>query len=121
MDYESGPYSATIKEGDTHAEFCIDICNDTELDMDETFTISINESMLHTDIVVKEPISATVTILDDECKYFICTYIRTYIHAYTYILYIYIYIYIYVCTCVCVIFYCETLFNILYDVYVCMM
>ena len=25
IDYVSGPYSVTIKEGDTHAEFCIDI------------------------------------------------------------------------------------------------
>ena len=79
-DYDSGPYSVTIKEGDTHAEFCIDIHNDTDLNMDRTFTISINESKLHTDIVVKEPFSATVTILDDECKYLVL-YINTYIYV----------------------------------------
>ena len=41
--------------------------------MNETFTISINESMLHTDIVV--PNNATITILDDECKYFMHMYV----------------------------------------------
>ena len=68
-DYDSGPYSVTIKAGDTSAQYCIDIYNDTVLEMDETFNIRINETALHSDIVLMEPNTAKVTIIDDECKH----------------------------------------------------
>ena len=69
-DYESGPYSVTIKRGETSAVFCIEIYNDSMFEMNEEFTMSINNNTLHTDIVLMQPYTATITIVDDECKIF---------------------------------------------------
>ena len=69
-DYESGPYVVNFTKGQISAIFCIDIMDDEDLEMDETFTLRIDDTNLdQTDIVLKNPYIVNVTIIDDECKY----------------------------------------------------
>ena len=67
-DYEAGPYYVNISEGDTVASLCINITDNNELqDDDKFFTLTINTTELHPEIIPKNH-SANVTILDDKCK-----------------------------------------------------
>ena len=69
-DYEEGPYNITIYEGQMSADYCINIINDTELELDETFTITINNrTAVNQGVILMDSYVARVTILDDECKY----------------------------------------------------
>ena len=72
-DYEAGPYNVTIPKGERSANYCINITNDEELEMDEAFVIEINVNKLHPDVVLMQPMETRVTIMDDECKYKDCT------------------------------------------------
>lgn len=58
-----------ITKGEIRAKFCINIMNDTELEIHENFTLVINATELHPNIVLVFPQTAVVTILDDECKH----------------------------------------------------
>ena len=74
-DYEEGPYIVIINEGQMSADYCINIINDTELELDETFTITINnQTAVDQGVIVMDPDFARVTIMDDECKHKDCTY-----------------------------------------------
>ena len=68
VDYEDGPYEMNIKEGDMNTSICINIIDDNELENDEIFNLRISVFALNTlNIYPKDPYSANVTILDDEC------------------------------------------------------
>ena len=72
-DYEEGPYIVIIYEGQMSADYCINITNDEELEMDETFTITINRTAVDQGVTVMDPDLARITIMDDECKHKDCT------------------------------------------------
>jgi len=59
IDYTSGPYSVMFRRGYTRAQLAVNITNDNLLESDETFRLTFNCNNPHT---------ATITILDDECK-----------------------------------------------------
>ena len=53
-----------------NASYCISITNDTELEMDEVFSITINnQTAVDQGVILMDPYVAKVTIMDDECKY----------------------------------------------------
>ena len=66
-DYEAGPYLVNFTQGDISAKFCINITDDEDWEMDETFILTINATNKH--IILTKPYIVTVTIIDDECKY----------------------------------------------------
>ncbi|XP_065884189.1 uncharacterized protein [Dysidea avara] len=66
VDYDSGPYTVTFPAGVTRVPFDIPINNDSILENDEDFTVTINPSSLPADITRGDPGSATVTIVDDD-------------------------------------------------------
>ena len=68
VDYDSGPYTVTFPAGVTRVPFDIPINNDSILENDEDFTVTINPSSLPADITRGDPGSATVTIVDDDRK-----------------------------------------------------
>ena len=68
MDYVSGPYSVTIRAGQTYSTFDIEITNDPMSEYNENFTININESSLPSDVSVGNTDQAIVTIVDDDSK-----------------------------------------------------
>ena len=69
-DYTAGPYSVTVPAGGTMGTFTIQTAEDTELEMDETFRIRIDDASLPagfgTPDGVGMPEEARVTINDDE-------------------------------------------------------
>ena len=74
VDYEEGIYTVTILKGQMNASYCISITNDTELEMDEVFSITINnQTAVDQGVILMEPYVARVTIMDDECKHKNCT------------------------------------------------
>ena len=50
------------------ARLCINITDDNELENGESFTLRINTITVHSEIILKDPVEAMVTIKDDECK-----------------------------------------------------
>ena len=68
-DYGSGPYSVTIPAKATSVQFDVNIHDDNVLEMDENFTLTINISSLP-DHVISTNSEATVTIVDDDGKYY---------------------------------------------------
>ena len=68
-DYGSGPYSVTIPAKATGVQFDVNIHDDNVLEMDENFTLTINISSLP-DRVISTNREATVTIVDDDGKYY---------------------------------------------------
>ena len=69
VDYESGPYNVKFEKRKTRAKFCIMITDDEISEMDETFGLTIDSNSLPSGLVVKDPSTVTVTIVDNECKY----------------------------------------------------
>jgi len=67
-DYNAGPYNFTIASGLTNITFNISIINDTILEENEIFHLTIDPSSLPEDVSVGYPVLATVTIVDDDCK-----------------------------------------------------
>ena len=50
--------------------FCINIIDDKDLEEDETFTLTINDTKSdHNHVILTDPYMVHVTIIDDECKY----------------------------------------------------
>ena len=78
VDYVSGPYSVTIPAGETSASFDLSIINDNNIfEGNESFTLTIRTSSLP-DRVMTEPFcDRTVTIVDDDCKYFFSCLVYT--------------------------------------------
>ena len=68
-DYNSGPYNVTFSAGATTAAFNISINDDNILEDEETFHLSIDPSSLPMDVTIGNPVQATVTIVDVDCKY----------------------------------------------------
>ena len=74
-DYTAGPYSVTIPAGRTSATFTIQTTEDEGLELDEAFTVRIDDASLPAGFVTPDgsstPEDARVTINDDE--YTFCT------------------------------------------------
>ena len=69
MDYTSGPYTVTFPAGQTTATFDVPINDDNILEGNENFMLTIDPT-LPTGVTVGDPNEATVTIVDNDCKYF---------------------------------------------------
>jgi len=68
VDYNSGPYPVTFPAGVTSITFDIPITDDSILEGNENFMLTINQSPLPTGIYHGDPGEATVTIANDDCK-----------------------------------------------------
>ncbi len=66
-DFDPGPYEVTIPAGQTRATVSISTVEDTNMELDEQFTVVISPP--HTDVPVGSQGTATVTILDDDHEY----------------------------------------------------
>ena len=64
-DYDSGPYTAIFSAGMTNISLNISITDDTLLEMNETFVVSINSSG---DALPVDPDETLVTIVDDDSE-----------------------------------------------------
>ena len=71
VDYESGPYSVTIKKGKTAAKFCIRMINDNISEINEVFGLVIDTTSLPSGVDRANPYTANVTITDNEGNYYI--------------------------------------------------
>lgn len=69
MDYHSGPYTVTFFPETTSAAFDIIITNDDTFRGTRMFQISIDQTSLPNNIVTGSIGQATVTIVEDDCKY----------------------------------------------------
>ena len=69
MDYDSGPYTVTFPAGQTISIFDVPITDDMILEGDENFMLTINPSLLPIDVTVGDSGQATVTIVNDDCKF----------------------------------------------------
>ena len=56
-------------KGNKSAKFYINITDDNELEINESFTLRINGSALCPDVSLVKPYEAKVIIMDDECEY----------------------------------------------------
>ena len=65
-DYDSGPYTAMFPADTTTASLSISITNDNIVEMNETFSLTINPS---SDVTVVDPDDAVVTIVDDDSEW----------------------------------------------------
>jgi len=70
VDYNSGPYSITFSAGVTSVTFDISINDDSILEDNENFMLTIDQSSLPTNVNRGNPGSATVTIVDNDGKQF---------------------------------------------------
>ena len=68
VDYTSGPYSVTFPAGVTSASFDVPINDDNILEGNEIFKFTIDLSSLPGDVTASNPLQATVTVADDDCK-----------------------------------------------------
>ena len=71
MDYTSGPYTVTIPAGQTTATFNVPITDDTILEGDENFMLTIDGTSLPDGVAPGNPDEATVTIVDNDRKLFL--------------------------------------------------
>ena len=63
-DYDSGPYTVTFPAGTTTVPFDVSITDDSVVEGNEDFTVTIDESSLPTGVTRGSPGSATVNIVD---------------------------------------------------------
>lgn len=68
VDYASGPYYVTFRKGSRRVPFRVNIINDNRVEPDEIFNLMINATSLPDGVIRDDPYTATVTIMDDECK-----------------------------------------------------
>ena len=69
MDYTFEAYTVTIHAGQTTAIFDLQINDDSILEGDENLKLTINSSLLRDGVTRGNPGEATVTIVDNDCKY----------------------------------------------------
>ena len=79
MDYGSRPYEVTFTAGTTEASFNVSLTDDNIFERNEKFMITIDPSSLPSNVTVGDPDQVTVTIVDNDGKYFIPKYIN-YMH-----------------------------------------
>ena len=68
MDYVSGPYTMEFPAGEINASLSISINNDNVVEDDEKFGLTINKSLLSTNVFVGNNSEFIVTILDDDSE-----------------------------------------------------
>ena len=68
VDYTAGPYDVTIAAGETSVSFNVPITDDNTLELDETFTLNVNPSLLPAQVTVGSTGASTVTITNDDSK-----------------------------------------------------
>ena len=68
MDYTSGPYTVIFPAGQTTATFNISINDDDIVEGYESFTLTINETSLPTNVTYGICGEVTVTIVNDDGK-----------------------------------------------------
>ena len=64
----TGPYTITFSPGSTTASFDIAIIDDSVLENEESFTLTIDPSSLPSRVTAGASNSSRVTIMDDEGK-----------------------------------------------------
>ena len=79
VDYDSGPFTITIPAGEIFAVFNVSLNDDSMIEGNENFSLSIDPSSLPGSID-----QATINIVDDDCKYlFIDSFVVLYMHMAT--------------------------------------
>ena len=68
VDYDSGPYTVTFAAGDTSASVSVPMNDDDILENVEDFMVTIMTGPLPDGVTRGNPGSATVNILDNDCK-----------------------------------------------------
>ena len=70
MDYNSGPYTITFVVGVTTVSFSISITDDSILEGNEVFYLTVDPSSLRddTNVDVGDIFQVTVIIVEDDCK-----------------------------------------------------
>ena len=68
MDYDSGPYTATITTGNDRTTISIPVNDDDIVEGNENFVVTIEMSSLPNDFVLGTDSQATVTIRDEDSK-----------------------------------------------------
>jgi len=68
VDYNSGPYPVTFPAGVTSVTFDIPINDDSILEDNENFMLTIDQPSLPEGVIVDEPDETTVTIVDNDGK-----------------------------------------------------
>ena len=70
VDYNSGPYTVTLAAGTTTVSFSILITDDSILEGNETFYLTVDPSSLRddTNVDVGNLFQTTVIIVEDDCK-----------------------------------------------------
>ena len=74
VDFDSALQYVMFTKGDIAATFCVNITDDYELEVDETFGLAIDNASLPAGVIHGNPYTADVTILDNECTYLISAY-----------------------------------------------
>ena len=69
-DYVRGPYTVTFPAGVVESSFNVDIIDDTILERNETFELSINSSTLPNRVRANDPSKVIVTIMDNDGKFY---------------------------------------------------
>ena len=96
MDYDSGPYTVTFLAGSTTATFNVPINDDDILEGNETFMLTIDPS-LPDGVTRGTPSEATVTIVDDDRKFYYQWFCCLICH-----MYLYLFLHIkHMCMCMC--------------------
>ena len=67
-DYDPTPTMVRIADGNTYAEFNIEITNDDDYEDSETFYVTIDPLSLPYGVTLGSNAYAEVTIMDDDCK-----------------------------------------------------
>ena len=68
-DYIAGPYNVKIPAGMKYIDFNITINGDKILEVNESFTLTIDPSSLPNNVSIGDQDTTTVTIVDDDGKY----------------------------------------------------
>ena len=68
IDYDSGLYTVTIPAGQTSSIFSVTLNDDNILEVNENFSLLINEHSLPPRVILGNPDQATVTIDDNDGK-----------------------------------------------------
>ena len=65
MDYASGPHNVTVPAGETEMTFSVPIHNDTILERNESFNLSVNPRRFETDRISIGNIDSALVIIND--------------------------------------------------------